>query len=140
MTPYELFDIALAVGNRIDVQWGLFITVHLALFGGIIYVDHPLQWPEKIGAISIYTAFAVLDYRVMRLQFGLLRSAFTDIADLEGQSCCAGSQLVEYVAADVASGRLGVAESIIVGGHVVMAALVVLCVVFDNAIGKKSPR
>jgi hypothetical protein len=38
MTAYELFDIALGISNRIDVQWGLFITIHLAIFGGIIYV------------------------------------------------------------------------------------------------------
>lgn len=140
MTPYELFDIALGVGTRIDVQWGLFITVHLALFGGIIYVDHPLRVPEKIGAIAIYLAFALLDYRIMRLQFGLLESAFTDIAALNGDSCCTGSQLVEYVAADVASSRLDVAANVIVVGHAAMAALVVLCVIFDKAIGAKQPR
>ena len=138
MTPYELFGIALAVGNRIDVQWGLFITVHLALFGGIIYVDHPLRLPEKIGAIAIYMAFAVLDYRVMRLQFGLLENAFRDIAALEGDACCVGNRLVDYVAADVASGRLGIASKIIVVGHVVMAMLVVLCIVFDRAFGNKT--
>lgn len=140
MTPYELFDIAIAVGNRIDVQWGLFITVHLALLGGIIYVDHPLRLAEKIGAISIYMAFAVLDYRVMRLQFGLLENAFRDIAALRGDACCFGSRLVDFVAADVASGRLGVASKIIVIGHVVMAILVVLCIVFDRALGSKLAR
>lgn len=140
MKPYELLDIALTVGNRIDVQWGLFITVHLALFGGIIYVDRPLRLPEKIGAITIYLAFAVLDYRVMHLQFELLESAFRDIAALAGDACCVGSRLIEYVAADVASGRLGVASTIIVVGHVAMAALVLLCIVFDRAIGFKSVR
>ena len=135
MTAYELLDIALAAGNRIDVQWGLFITVHLALFGGIIYVDRPLRLPEKLGAIAIYAAFALLDFRVMRLQFGLLQSAYREIASRAGDACCAGNQLIEYVAADVASGRLGVAEGVIVGGHLIMATLVVLCIVFDQAIG-----
>jgi hypothetical protein len=37
MTPYELLDLALSLSNRIDTHWTLFISVHLALIGGIIY-------------------------------------------------------------------------------------------------------
>ena len=55
MSPHELFDLSISIGNRLDIQWGLFITVHMAIFGGIIYVDRPLTRLEKVGALFIYT-------------------------------------------------------------------------------------
>jgi len=61
MSAYESLDLYFSIANRIDLQWGLFITVHLALFGGIIYVDRPLRTLEKVGAILLYTGFATVN-------------------------------------------------------------------------------
>ena len=138
MTPYELFDIGLSVGNRVDVQWGLFITVHLALLGGVIYVDRPLRLPEKAGAMVIYTSFAFLNYRVLRVQMDLLQTTFRQIAALKGDECCLESLLVEYVAADVASGRFALAVETLIGGHILMAVVVTTAIIFDKAVGAKS--
>ena len=66
MTPYELFDLMVSIANRLDIQWGLFITVHVAIFGGIIYVDRPLTRSEKVGALMVYTGFAVINYLITR--------------------------------------------------------------------------
>lgn len=137
MTPYELLDIALSVGNRVDVQWGLFITVHLALFGGIIYVDRPLRLPEKVGAMALYTAFGLINFRIMQIQVDLLHNAYREIADRMTLDCCANNQLLEYVATDVASGRFAFTELFLVGGHLLMAFLVVVSIVFDTSIGSK---
>ena len=137
MTVYELLDVALTVGNRIDVQWGLFITVHLAVFGGIIYVDRPLRLAEKIGALFVYASFAALNYRVMRVQLRLLESSYNEIADRAADGCCGGNQLIEYVAADVASGRFDLTGQIVGGGNLVMAAVVGIAIIFDRAIGAK---
>ncbi len=38
MSPAELVELALDIGNRIDVQWGLFVTVHMALLNAA-YAD-----------------------------------------------------------------------------------------------------
>ena len=54
MTPYELLDLALSLSNRIDTHWTLFISVHLALIGGIIYVDRPLAKNEKFALWSLF--------------------------------------------------------------------------------------
>ena len=62
MDPYQLLDLALSLSTRIDTHWALFISVHLALIGGIIYVDRPLTKKEKTGAIIIYSGFAVINY------------------------------------------------------------------------------
>ena len=137
MTVYELLDIALAVGNRIDMQWGLFITVHLAVFGGIIYVDRPLRLPEKVGALFVYFGFAALNYRVMSVQLGLFKSSYTEIADLAAGGCCDSNQLIEYIAADVATGRLELTDLVVVGGHSMMAFIVTIAIIFDKTIGSK---
>lgn len=134
MSLYELFDVALSVGNRIDVQWGLFITVHLAIFGGIIYVDRPLRLPEKVGAMAIYAAFAALNFRAMRLQMNLMQHAYQEIALLMTEECCMDNLLVQFVAADVASGRFVLAASIVVGGHSLMAVLVAVSIIFDKTL------
>ncbi|MDJ0748191.1 MAG: hypothetical protein QNJ11_01845 [Woeseiaceae bacterium] len=134
MTLYELFDVALSVGNRIDVQWGLFVTVHLAIFGGIIYVDRPLRLPEKVGAMAIYAAFAALNFRVMRLQMDLMQHAYQEIALFITEECCADNLLVEFVATDVESERFALADSIVVGGHSIMALLVAVSIVFDKTL------
>ena len=66
MNAYELLELANNVNNRIDVQLGLFITIHLALFGGIIYVDRPLRTVEKLFGILIYTGFAILNVLILK--------------------------------------------------------------------------
>ena len=138
MTPYELFDISLALGNRIDVQWGLFLSVHLALLGGIVFADRSLRRPEKIGAAVIYLAFALLNFRILRLQMNLLKATFSEIAALSTDSCCVSSALVQTVAADVASGRFMYAETVLVGGHLLMALIILLSIAFDRAIKEAS--
>lgn len=140
VTAYELLDIALSVGNRIDMQWGLFITVHLAIFGGIIYVDRPLWSLEKVGALLIYFPFAVLNFRITRLQMDLLQTAYRDIAKMADDNCCVSSELVANIASHVASDRFGFADSIVIGGHVLVAFLVVMSIVFDRAISSRIHR
>ncbi len=114
--------------------------MHLALFGGIIYVDRPLRLAEKAGAMVIYLAFAVLNFRVMSIHMGLLHNVYREVAALESDQCCSDSQLVAYVATDLASGRFSVAEGVLVRGHLLMAGLVVTSTVLDRAIGAKNQR
>lgn len=132
MTPSELLEVAIAIGNRIDVQWGLFITVHLAIFGGIIYVDRPLRLAEKTGALTMYYAFSILNFRVLQLQIDLLQGAHRDIARLAGDACCADLEIVRRIAEHVADGRFTFANTIAVGGPIVMALLVTLAIIFDQ--------
>ena len=82
MTPYELLDLALSLSNRIDTHWTLFISVHLALIGGIIYVDRPLFRNEKIAAIIIYTGFALFNFFYMSLIILILKIFYTFFENL----------------------------------------------------------
>jgi hypothetical protein len=99
MTPYELFDLMISIANRADIQWGLFITVHMAIFGGIIYVDRPLTRSEKVGALIIYAGFAVINYLVTKNLVEFHHSASQDIARYATDACCRDSLLVKQVEA-----------------------------------------
>jgi hypothetical protein len=133
MTPYELIDIAQSIAARIDVQWGFFLTIHMALLGGIIYVDRPLSPTEKTIAIALYSVFAVMNFRVLRLQQTLLETAYQDLVALKDDACCMHSELIGFYVKLVNWGfgeRIGY---IAVGLHVLAFAVVVLSIVTDKA-------
>ena len=73
MSIYELIELAYGINNRLDIQWGLFITVHMALFGGIIYLDRPLRLVEKIPALLIFSGGSFVNYKIMVIQFVALK-------------------------------------------------------------------
>ena len=50
MTFYELVNVAQAIASRIDVQWGFFITIHMALLGGALFLGNAVPKPGKIVA------------------------------------------------------------------------------------------
>ncbi|MCA8900345.1 MAG: hypothetical protein KDA53_03760 [Hyphomonas sp.] len=65
MTPESYISVAMETGHRLDTQWGLYISVHLALFGAVLYVRRPLGMAEKVIGIGLYTVFGVYSLRVM---------------------------------------------------------------------------
>ena len=74
-----MIELSQGIGYRIDAQWGFFLTVHMALFGGIVYVDRPLRKMEKIVAIGLYTGFAAVNYLMLSNQLDLLQTIHTEI-------------------------------------------------------------
>ncbi len=134
MTPYELFDLSISIGNRLDIQWGLFITVHMAIFGGIIYVDRPLTRSEKVGALFIYTGFAVINYLVTRNLFEFFHSANQDIARYATDACCRDNLLVKQVVARVEGPGYRISQNVLLLSHLAMAVLVYLSVIFDKKV------
>ena len=140
MTAYELLDISQSIGNRVDVQWGLFITVHLAIFGGVIYVDRPLRALEKAGALALYLPLLFLNYRVMSLHMNLLRNAWREIAERAQHACCLDNDLVQFIASDVEGGRFLIPANAVLLLHLSLGLLVTLAIIFDRAIGDKQRR
>ena len=134
MTAYEMIDIIMSLNNRIDVQWGMFITVHLALFGGIIYVDRPLRVTEKSAALIIYAGFAVINYMVMNNQVIQVGHIYHDLVSLSDDLCCKSSELIQRMVLEVNNGRLQAIHSILWVVHGLMFVLVVLSIIFDQAI------
>jgi len=141
MSIYELIELTNGISNRIDIQWGLFITVHMALFGGIIYVDRPLRLIEKIPALLIYTGFAAVNYKIMVMQFASMKNIYLDVADLAAAGCCDGSHIVGQMLAHINAGRFEISLTVVDIMHIVMFVLVVLSIVFDRALSvRKKPQ
>lgn len=133
MDFFELVNVAQSVAARIDVQWGFFLTIHMALLGGIIYVDRPLSVVEKTVAIIIYLVFATLNFRMIRLQQLLLEKAYADIVALKDSACCAASNLMDFYVAEVNGGFADRVYTVTAGLHALAVAVVLLSIVADRA-------
>ena len=129
MTLYELIELSQGIGYRIDAQWGFFLTVHMALFGGIIYVDRPLRKTEKLVAVALYTGFAAVNYLMLSNQLNLLQTIYNEISLISpGEQ----SSLVNFFVERAKSGWFDKANFYSVVVHIVMLVIVVLTVVYDK--------
>ena len=136
MTLYELLDLNISAGTRIDVQISIFITVHLAIFGGIIYVDRPLRHNEKIASLIIYTIFAFLNYSIMQHQLDLSGSLINEIAKLADDPCCSENASVQYFAGQFNSAFQALRKIFLITGHIAFYIIVLLSIIFDKALSK----
>lgn len=136
MTLYELLDLSIAIGTRIDVQLSIFITVHLAIFGGIIYVDRPLRHNEKIASLIIYSIFAFLNYRIMQHQLDLAESILSEIVRFADDPCCVDNATVKYLTNRFNAGIHSMKAFMLVVGHILFYIIVMLSILFDKALSK----
>ena len=138
MSPYELLDLALSLSNRIDTHWALFISVHLALIGGIIYVDRPLSKKEKSGAIVVYSGFALINYYMMKAQATFLGSIYQQIDAIKDNACCQGNAVIDHIISLHKQNSAEITVFSIVAVHVVMLLVILLSIVFDKKTGQNS--
>lgn len=136
MTLYELIDLNISTGGRIDVQIGIFITVHLAIFGGIIYVDRPLKANEKCAGLIIYSLFALLNYGIMQIQLNLSLGFVSEIAKFGNNPCCIDNATVRYIADRFNSGSYRLKEILLIVAHITFYIMVLLSIIFDKALSR----
>ena len=136
MTPYELLDLALSLNDRIDLHWTLFITVHLALIGGIIYVDRPLVRAEKIAAIFIYTGFALINAMMMNNQIDFLDNIYQEIYLMKDGACCTTSPIIHHVASLYEAQFSARNHMMVSAVHISMFIVVILSILYDTALPK----
>jgi hypothetical protein len=136
MTPYELLDLALSLSNRIDNHWTLFISVHLALIGGIVYVDRPLFRNEKIAAIIIYSGFALVNFYMMKNQALFLGSIYQQVFQMKDQACCLDNRVIAYVVGLHEWNSSAKTLTSIMVTHIVMYIILMLSIFYDRALPK----
>ncbi len=134
MTPYELLDLALSLSNRLDTHWSLFITVHLALIGGIIYVDRPLTRKEKIVAIVIYCGFAAINNLMMQSQAQFLWSIYHQIDAIKNESCCNGNHVISHIVNLYESNAITTQKYGINAVHLAMFIIISLSIFYDKPV------
>ncbi len=141
MSPYEITNIIISTGHRIDAQWALFLTIHMALFGGIIYVDRPLNRTEKAFAIIFYSVFAVLNFIVSLQQQIFYEHAANDILVYAAMDCCRESEIISYFKMLQDTGKFELRPAITLFVHIIAGAIVICSIFFDGAFKKPSvPR
>ena len=132
MTAYELLELANTVNNRVDAQFALFISVHLAIFGGIIYVDRPLKRTEKLSGIAIYIGFALINYLMMIQQSTLLNALYLDASLFIDDSNYVSTHTVAFILNHVEQGGLFYGKFSIRIMHLSLLVFVMLTVFYDK--------
>lgn len=130
MSLYELISISQGLSDRIDVQWGFFITMHMALFGGIVYVDRPLKRPEKWVAILLYSGFSFINYLMLNNQFSMLMVIYQDVVSVAGNHT--GFAIIGYYENVFQSGRYLYVKPLIAIIHAIMFIIVLVSIIFDK--------
>lgn len=130
MTEYQIVDLFLNVSTKQDALWAIFFSVHMAIFGGIIYVDRPLRRAEKIFAIAAYSVFAFMNFAGIRAGQRLMEALRSDLAvtNSSADSVSATSSLFES-----ANLLTKYQEPVTVWIHIVAALLVIGAIVFDGS-------
>ncbi len=136
MTPYELLDLALSLSNRIDTHWALFISVHLALIGGIIYVDRPLSKREKLGALAVYSGFALINFYMMKAQATFLGSIYQQISNIKDDICCKNNAVIGHVIDLYQMKSAEMLELSILIVHTLMLGVIFLTIIYDKKLNK----
>lgn len=111
-------------------MWAIFFSVHMAIFGGIIYVDRPLRVPEKLFAIAAYLVFAVMNFVALRAGqriIGALRSDLTALHENPEDASQTASLF------ETSNRFVSVLETLTIGIHVTAIMLVVATILLDRS-------
>jgi len=129
---YSLTELASMVGGRIDALWGFFISIHLAILGGIVYVDRPLSIVEKSVALLLYFGFAVASYYALSVQQDLFNANIQQIASYKNSPCCEENALTHFYANMLDSNYRDKARIVALIAHIVATLVIVGSIVSDK--------
>ena len=139
MSAYELVDIYLTISTKQDALWALFFSVHLALFGGIIYVDRPLKRLEKFFATIAYGVFALINFYTLKNGQQIIANTLLDLQSVD----CAPSHcehLANYFKAFVDGPHVLYQTQATLLIHFFAAVLAIIAVVTDQSLRSLSGR
>jgi hypothetical protein len=131
MTEYEIVQLYIDVATKQDAIWAIFFSVHLALFGGIIYVDRPLRRGEKCFAVLGYLIFAILNFSTVRGGQKILENLLSDAALIKASAASSGKTIghLDYL---LNSSDFLYREPVTIGIHVIVAAFAIGAIIFDR--------
>jgi lysylphosphatidylglycerol synthetase-like protein (DUF2156 family) len=133
MNVSDLLELALSLNGRLDNHWTLFVSIHMALLGAVIYIDRPLRRNEKLVAVLIYTGFALINYIMMKSAVVFLDSFYLDILALKNEACCINSNVVQHVVNLYEQESMSRTLMSIVVVHFMMFVLTVIMIIKDKA-------
>lgn len=88
MQPDDLIQAYIMIGQKIDVLWNFYVTVHLAIIGLLVFSRHPVVSKLSICSISIaYLCFSFINYRAKAIEYEFFQTIAKDLRATDfGQS------------------------------------------------------
>jgi len=84
MSEDTLFELFISVGQKIDSLWEFYVTVHLAILGGILWVHARLHALISFTLFLSYLMFAWLNYGAIADYYHILTALQQDISSSSG--------------------------------------------------------
>jgi hypothetical protein len=85
MTLYETLDAINALRSLIFNIWNMFVAVHIAIVGGLLFVNRPISLAERVVAFLAYLGFVFMNGRAQLANYGLLEVLADQARALETQ-------------------------------------------------------
>jgi|GEM_PF-6626169 len=121
MTYYEILDISISVGNKIDQLWNFFLAVHIGIIAPIAF------YKERIGGLIVflillgYVVFSALNISA----FFSTYEYFNSIVDnLWASSKNEQGQISEFIIKNYNNYSVAFRKVVVVTTHVITFALV----------------
>ncbi|MFW5450081.1 MAG: hypothetical protein ACKE9I_00665 [Methylophagaceae bacterium] len=115
MTLAELITLSTDLHTQLYEHWSIFISLHLALLGGLFAFDIEVKTSFKWGFLLFYGLFASIN---LLISINLLNQV--DMITLDMQSLEASSHLGSYLLQD----ELNYAKPVLVVTHLLMGLMV----------------
>ena len=80
MNSNDLIQAYVFTGQKIDVLWNFYVTVHLAIAGFLLALKTKIKWPIATALSVAYLGFSIINYRAKAIEYDLLNSLISDIA------------------------------------------------------------
>lgn len=138
MSEYQIVDLFLNISTKQDALWAIFFSVHMAIFGGIIYVDRPLKRNEKVFAVAAYLVFAMMNFVSVSAGQRMMGALRSDLANIVADDTVMSETALLF---ETASRIEPYQQSITMGVHVLAALMAIGAIVFDRERKpKETPR
>jgi hypothetical protein len=99
MSEFEILQLFFFSGQKIDTLWQFFVTVHLAVIGGIFAFKH-LDLYQRIMIIASYTIFSLMNLRAKYHEYRIYCSIIDDIKNNFQNQTEVNAYIYMYTASD----------------------------------------
>jgi hypothetical protein len=121
MTLAELITLSTNIHTQLYDHWEIFISLHLALLGGLFAFDIEVKTSFKYGFLLFYAIFASINLFISINLLNQVEMIAFDIKSLGGQAVV-NSHLASYLLYEV----FNYGKPILIGVHLIMALMVLI--------------
>ena len=93
MDTFELFEILIQTGQKLDSLWEFFVTIHVAIIGAL-FIFHQMIFSQKIITTFAYLTFTGINLRAKIEEYELYVAS---LKDLKGLDLSGTAHLAEFV-------------------------------------------